>query len=138
MSIKISISGVRLGADAEQRYTPKGDSVVSFRVACNSGYGDRERTEWFGCSIFGRRGESVLPYLKKGTFLANVTGSFSTSEGKDGNSYMNVNVDDLTLAPRSIAQGDAKPAANENTGFRDRKPSDEVPAGAFEDDDIPF
>lgn len=68
-----------LGKDAEQRYTKGGDSIVSFSVAVKSGYGDKAKTSWVKCSMFGKRGESVLPYLKKGQ-LVGVSGEFSMNE----------------------------------------------------------
>ncbi len=55
-----------LGKDAEQRFLPNGDSIVTFSLPVKSGYGDKAKTAWVRCSMFGKRGESVLPYLVKG------------------------------------------------------------------------
>lgn len=68
-----------LGKDAEQRFTAGGDSIVSFSVAVKSGYGDKAKTSWVKCSMFGKRGDSVLPYLKKGQ-LVGVSGEFTMNE----------------------------------------------------------
>ncbi len=53
------------------RYTPSGQSITSFSVASNRRYrtGDgeqREETEWFNCSAFGRLGEICNQYLTRG------------------------------------------------------------------------
>lgn len=71
-----------LGNDAEQRYTQSGDSIVSFSVPAKSGFGDKAVTSWIKCSMFGKRGESVLPYLKKGQ-LVGVQGEFAAREWQD-------------------------------------------------------
>ena len=71
-----------LGNDAEQRYTPGGDSIVSFSVPCKSGYGEKAVTSWIKCSLWGKRGDSVLPYLKKGQ-LVGVSGEFMAREWTD-------------------------------------------------------
>ena len=89
-----------LGKDAETRFTPKGDSVTQFSAALTSGYGDKAVTTWLNCSIWGKRGESVAPYLKKGASVA-ISGEFTarpytTKDGVEKLS-MEVRVNDLTL-----------------------------------------
>ncbi|MFC3533846.1 single-stranded DNA-binding protein [Vogesella facilis] len=61
----ISFDG-RLAADAELRYTPSGEPVLSFRVASDIGFGERKTTNWFSCQVWGKRGESLKNYLAKG------------------------------------------------------------------------
>ena len=96
-----------LGNDAEQRYTPSGDSIVSFSVPAKSGFGDKAITSWIRCSMFGKRGESVLPYLKKGQ-LVGVSGEFSSREwtGKEGQKRISneCRVNDLQLLGKASAQ----------------------------------
>lgn len=130
-----------LGNDAEQRSTPNGDAVVTFSVGVKSGFGDRATTTWARCAMFGKRGESVAPYLVKGQ-LVGVTGELSAREWDDKSGQkrtsIEVRVSDLTLlgkrdgsqqseshAPRQQA-APQKPAASNGGGF-----------GDF-DDDIPF
>jgi len=89
-----------LGKQAEQRFTQGGDSIVSFSVAVKSGYGDKAVTSWIKCSMFGKRGESVMPYLIKGQSVG-VSGEFSArpwtnNEGQQQISN-EVRVNDLTL-----------------------------------------
>lgn len=115
-----------LGRDAEQRYTQKGDSIVSFSVGVTSGYGDNKSTTWANCSIFGKRGDSVLPYLKKGQQVA-VHGEASLREWKtkegDTRTNLEVRVNDVTLigkrdgeAPKQSQQKQA-PAEDEDCPF---------------------
>ena len=67
---KITIIG-HLGRDPEMRYTPSGDAVTNFSVATSRRYrtrdGDqREETEWFNISAWGRLAEVTNQYLAKG------------------------------------------------------------------------
>ena len=53
------------------RYTPNGDSVTSFSVASSRRYRtregeQREETEWFNVSTFGRLADVCNQYLTKG------------------------------------------------------------------------
>jgi len=111
-----------LGRDAETRFTQSGDAITSFSVALSSGYGDKKVTTWLNASMFGKRGESVAPYLKKGSQVA-ISGEFcarpyTTKEGVEKLS-LDLRVNDLTLiggkkegesAPSKPAQ--AKPVSN--------------------------
>lgn len=125
-----------LGNQADQRFTTGGDGVVSFSVAVKSGYGDKEKTTWANCQMWGKRGESVLPYLGKGQ-LVGISGEvtlrqYDTKDGGKGVS-LDVRVNDLTLlGGKSGEQSEpkAKPQkaepAQSNGGFDDM------------DSDLPF
>lgn len=89
-----------IGRDCETRYTAGGDAITSFSVALTSGFGEKKLTSWMNCSMFGKRGEAVAPYLKKGTQVA-ISGEFSArpytnKEGVEKIS-LDVRVNDLTL-----------------------------------------
>jgi len=67
---KITIIG-HLGRDPEMRITPEGQNVTSFSVASTrkykTGAGEqREETEWFNCSAWGKLAEVCNEYLAKG------------------------------------------------------------------------
>ena len=67
---KIIVIG-NLGRDPEMRYLPSGQSVTNFSVASSRRYTtaageQREETEWFNVSAFGRLGETCNQYLTKG------------------------------------------------------------------------
>ena len=67
---KIIVIG-NLGSDPEMRYTPNGQSVTSFNIASNRRYRtadgeQREETEWFRCSAFGRLADVCNQYLTRG------------------------------------------------------------------------
>ena len=67
---KIIVIG-NVGRDPEMRYTANGESVTSFSVASNRRYRtrdgeQREETEWFNVSAFGRLSEICNQYLTRG------------------------------------------------------------------------
>lgn len=132
--MNIIIATGNIGKDAEQRFTPGGDSIVTFSLPVKSGYGDKAKTSWVRCSMFGKRGESVLPYLRKGSLIG-VSGEFSMNEWKkDGQkrSAPECRVSELTLLG-------GKPS---DSGAKDSAParSSGAPSRGFDDmdDDIPF
>ncbi len=57
----------RLAFDAEQRATASGTTVVKFRLASDSGWGEHKKTHWLDVAMFGNRGQALVPHLTKGT-----------------------------------------------------------------------
>jgi single-strand DNA-binding protein len=110
-----------LGADSEVRNTPQGKSVLSFRVAVKSGYGDREQTLWIDCSLWGKQAEGKLPdLLKKGATVA-VFGELSTRE-YEGKTYLQVNagsVDVLKFSDKSTPEPQKGGAQDKFEDFTD-------------------
>lgn len=89
-----------LARDAKINSTEKGDSVGSFSVGVKSGYGDKAVTNWINCSLWGKRADSLAPYLMKGQGVA-ISGELSlrkykSKDGSEGAS-MEVRVQDVTL-----------------------------------------
>jgi single-strand DNA-binding protein len=125
---KLIISG-RLTRDAEVRFIPSGTPVMSFSVANNTGYGEKQKTHYFDCSMFGKRAEGKLKdYMLKGQQVV-VEGEVSLNqyEKKDGTggASLNVFVNNVELMGSSQQTG-SQPSA---------PPSDKSP---LEDDDLPF
>lgn len=131
-----------LGSDADLRFTKAGTEVLQFSVATTSGYGERQTTSWARCTLFGKRAESLAPYLLKGQQVA-VTGEVKLHEwtGKSGETKqsLEVSVQDVTLIggkPTSRTEsasgaGKSQPSASGAPG------TVQTPGNDF-DDDIPF
>lgn len=89
-----------IGSDAEVRHTPSGAVITSWSFALSSGYGDKRKTTWLRCNLFGDRGEKLAPMLLKGTQVA-LNGEISLNEyvAKDGTnkSSIELNVSNVTL-----------------------------------------
>jgi single-strand DNA-binding protein len=61
-----------LGKDPEMRYTPSGQAVTNFNLACNRQYTDAngqqvKETIWFRVSAWGKTAETCNQYLQKGS-----------------------------------------------------------------------
>jgi single-strand DNA-binding protein len=94
---KIIVIG-HLGRDPEMRYTPNGQAVTSFSVASSRRYTttggeQREETEWFNVSAWGKLGETCNQYLTKGQQVY-IEGRMSsrTYEGRDGTTRVSLDV----------------------------------------------
>jgi len=136
----ITISG-QLGRDAEQRYLPNGDAVLSFSVADSQG--KDKATIWWNCSIFGKRGESLSQYLTKGQSVTVVGNVFQREyTDKDGNkrTSIDVRVNDVALqGGKREANNDAPRQAPSHDAAKARQLPPR-PASGFDDmdSDIPF
>lgn len=126
---KITATG-RLAADSELRFTPGGDAILNFRLASDVGFGDKKSTNWFACSLFGKRGEALKPHLLKGQQVT-VFGSLTLREwsNKDGVKQLSpdIRIDEVEL------QGGTKSGNQEQP----HQPHDK-PSAADQDTDIPF
>lgn len=58
------------------------NSVLEFTVANNVGFGDRQVTNWFRCTMWGKRAVSLQPHLNKGKQIF-VTGQLSLKKFTD-------------------------------------------------------
>ena len=89
-----------LARDAELRTTQAGKPVCGFTVAHETGWGDRKRTEFIDCSLWGDRGEKLAKHLTKGLKVA-VTGEVSphayTTQAGELRTSLRVSVRDITL-----------------------------------------
>lgn len=77
-------------------------SVVHFTVANNINFGEKQKSTFVNVSLWGKLGQSLLPYLVKGKTVA-ITGSLTQEE-----SFLNVTAKDVILL------SDAKQAASKN------------------------
>jgi single-strand DNA-binding protein len=116
-----------IGSDAEVRHTASGAVITSWSFALSSGYGDKRKTTWLRCNLFGDRGEKLAPMLLKGTQVA-VNGEISLNEyvAKDGTnkSSIELNVSSVTLL--------GKKESSEKSTTKVAQPAEEF------EEDIPF
>lgn len=91
--------------DAELRATQSGSKVAGFSVAVN-GFENGEKTSiFFDVSIWGKRGEAVMQFAKKGAKIC-VTGDLGTRE-YNGKTYLTVNGSDFTPMGGGQQSGDS-------------------------------
>lgn len=126
----LTVSG-SLGKDSEMAYLQNGDAVCNFSIA--DSMGKDKGTIWWNCQLFGKRAESLAPFLVKGQAVT-VVGNISEREwtDKEGNKRksMNVRVQDVALQGGRREEPQAAP----------RQAPKPRQAGGFADmdDDIPF
>ena len=89
-----------VGGEPELNVTTNGTSVLKFSLAVNTGFKERSKVTWYKCSFFGKRADSVAPYVSKGKNIM-VSGEPELNEwtNDEGKKFTNiqVNVNDLTL-----------------------------------------
>lgn len=88
----ITITGT-LGRDSELKSLPSGTQVLEFSVAVNDGFGDKKKTYWWKCKLFGDRAAKLEQYFLKGTRLL-IQGSpeLREYEKKDGSKGMSAEI----------------------------------------------
>ena len=59
----------RTTKDVEMRYSQGENSMAigRFSIAIDNGYGDKKKTNFFNCTIFGKQAEAFERYVPKGT-----------------------------------------------------------------------
>lgn len=123
----ITVAG-RVGKDAELRRTQSGDGVCSFTVAVDQRDGREKTTNWWRCTIWGKRGEALAPYLLKGASVT-VSGEFSASE-YEGKPQLNIRVNEVALQGGRNEGGSPQRAAT--------PPADLGGDEGFDPTDVPF
>jgi single-strand DNA-binding protein len=113
----------RLTADPTVITTGNGKNITKITVANDTGYGQYKNTNFFKCSIFGKTGEFVNNYAKKGREVT-VFGELNIKEvTKDDQKkeFIDVTVRDIKLHGK-----------NEEGGQTNQK------SNLFDDESIPF
>ena len=89
--MNIAILSGNIGQDPETRRTQGGTSVTSLTLATSRNWKDeagerKQQTEWHRITVFGKNGENVAKYCKKGSKVS-VQGRIHYSEytDRDGN-----------------------------------------------------
>ncbi len=153
-----TIGLARLGRDAEVRYLQNGDAVCNLSLAVNYGQkgqdGNRP-TQWIDATLWGKRAESLAPFLTKGSVHCFTLDEIhiETYQGRNGEGHkMAARVLDVELGPRAGGEsgaqqqrpqgqptGQQRPQGQGNQQQRPQQPAPQ-PAADFDsfDDDIPF
>lgn len=151
---KAFIAG-NLTRDPELRATPSGAQVASFSVAVNRVFkgadgNQQEQVSYLDCSAWGRAGETIAQYCKKGSGII-VTGRLEQRSWDDKatgqkRSRTEIVVEDFSFigGGNGAGGGSSSYGGGAKTSSRSSKASDEVvPEDLPEDeainlDDIPF
>lgn len=133
----VTIAG-QLGRDAEVRFLPNGDPVAKFSVADSQGkdsQGKDKETIWWTCQLFGKRAQSLAPYLLKGQSVT-ISGSITNIKqytDKNGVQKISTDVRVNDVALQGGRKENSAPQQNANYVPKNQNNnSDNM------DDDIPF
>ena len=130
----ITVTG-RIGRDIEIRHMNNGDPVGGFSIADDQG--KDKPAIWWSCDLWGKRAESLAPYLIKGqkvTVSGEVTEREYTDKQGQQKKVMSIRVNNIDPFCGGKADGQQAP--------RQQAPRQPAPAngGGFDDtdDSIPF
>lgn len=141
-----------LTRDPEMRTTPGGQNVTSFSIATNRSWQDqsgekKEAVEYHNVVAWGKLGELVNTYLKKGR-KALVLGRLQTQswEAEDGSKRQRTEIvaSDINFVGGQAEGGDyttpeaPKSASTTKPTKADEAPLDDMGEGEINLDDIPF
>jgi single-strand DNA-binding protein len=129
-----------LGADPELRVTPGGAAVLNMRMATTERFVDKnnerqERTEWHRVTLWGKRGEALSKFLKKGDSLF-VEGSIRTNTyEKDGEKKFSTEIVANNVV---LTGGGAKTGGADGGVKRAQRPAPETDGPQTQHEEIPF
>lgn len=134
---KVFLAG-HLTRDPELRSTAEGNPVLSFGIAVNERIRDKQTGEWrdrgnfFDCTMFGARAESLSRFLSKGNKVS-IEGRLRWNQWeRDGEKRTKVEI-----VVSEIELMNARPSEDES--YSPEPVSTEAPATAsIYDQDIPF
>jgi len=133
----------RLVRDPELRYTANGTAVASFSVANNKSYTSnnekKERASFFNCVAWGKLGELIVQYCKKGHRIG-IEGRLQQRSWDDQSGAKRSTVEIITdniqfLSPRESFSGDTQ--IDINASYQEMS-MPEMDNNPFSDDEIPF
>lgn len=124
-----------LGKDPEMRYTQNGGAVANFSIATTESWKNKQsgeyenKSEWHNIVVFGKFGEMVGQYLKKGAKVY-VEGKLQTNkwQGQDGQDRYKTEIiasDIQMLDARNQGQGQNQPFQSQSTqadGYQNQAP----------------
>lgn len=107
--------------DCEVRYLPTGTAVLTVTVANDAGFGDKKKTLFIRCAIFGKQAESKLKdYLLKGRQVF-FSGELSQNEykAKDGTTkiYLELRCNDIQLLGGKLEPKKEQSNFDDDVGF---------------------
>lgn len=143
---KAIITG-NLTRDPELRTTPNGASVCSFSVAVNRTYRDsngeqKEDVSFIDCSAWGKLGEMINQYAKKGTGVL-VSGRLDQRSWEDKNgggkrSRVEIVVEDFNFTGAANRDGGSSYDGGSNQESAPADIPDDIPEGEIDLSEVPF
>ena len=121
----------RTTKDIELRYTTDNLAIGKFSIAVDTGYGDKKKTNFFNCTVFGKQAETMQKYVTKGRkILLEGEALQNTYTDKNGNNVNTVDFRVISFEFCESAKNDqnttSTPSSNPD-GFMQITDDDELP-----------
>lgn len=133
---------IRLGRDAEVRYTQSGTPVAGIAGAYDIGWGDKKRTQWIDCSLWGERAEKLGPHLTQGSAVVIYADDLEveqfTTKAGELRSKLKCRVANLEFAGGKQERQELPQQARQMPKQNQYQASQDFQAPDDLDDDIPF
>jgi single-strand DNA-binding protein len=122
----VQVAG-NLGKDPETRFTPSGQKVTTFSIACNQRKGQQDITTWVRITVWGDRFDKFISFLKKGSSVIvsgkmNPPNMYTDKEGKTQCSF-EVTAEMLEFSPfgkpQEAAQGQTQNQQSSHDSYND-------------------
>ena len=140
-----------LGNDPDMKYTAGGSAVAKISVATKDSWRDKqtgenqERTEWHRVVAFGRLGEIMGEYLRKGSQVY-IEGRLQTNKWQDQNGQdrytTEIVANEMQMLGARGGESGGGPPQRGGSQYRDpqtqQTQAQPKPDNDFADDDIPF
>ena len=156
---KVMLIGHIQPNDPELRYTQSGQAVCSFKMVTDESYKDKEgnmveRAEWHHIVVWGKAGEIINQYMKKGRQIY-IEGRIQSRkyEDKEGVTRYITEINASDFAFLDGGRGEGEAPANGDGGFRQQQQQSRPAAATqsqnsysqtspsssrIDDDDLPF
>lgn len=124
----------RLTRDVEPKYTASGTAVANFSVASNYSYGSgdnkKEQVSFFSCIAWGKLGEIMIEYCKKGQRIC-IEGRLQQRSWEDQNgnkrSTVKIVVDAFQFLDSKNSVSDTSQKIEDNFCEKNNPFSDDIP-----------
>lgn len=134
---KVQLIG-RLTKDPDLRYTKSNIAVASYTIAINTGYGEKQQTDYINISSWGKSGEFVSNYFKKGQAIA-LVGRLRSNNYEDSNGNKRYTVEVITEDIEFVGSKNEKQNGQDEEIEKEQSISSEYQSNLIlTDDDLPF
>lgn len=131
----------RLVKDPELRHTPSGTSVANFSIANNKSYTkEGEKTEhvsYFECIAWGKLGEIIAQYCKKGKRVG-IDGRLQQRSWQDGDGNTRYKVEVVAENFQFLDNVEQSQGTQQTQGTKQTPIPGFDQTSPFTDDDVPF
>ncbi len=133
---KVQLIG-RLTKDPDLRYTKSNIAVASYTIAINTGYGEKQQTDYINISSWGKSGEFVSNYFKKGQAIA-LVGILRSNNYEDSNGNKRYTVEVITEDIEFVGDKKEEKIQQEEVLVPNNYTSDYETTLTIDDEDFPW